>query len=115
MKVKLMNSAMMPNEGLYVLKKITEEEFFSIVSDAFAEGKLESYIGYDQNVAYINDGLKSRGYAGFIKFNRANTELENGDAMLIQKLKYRVGDPKTKGAEVAPEFEYFIANYEVLI
>ncbi|MCX8167389.1 MAG: hypothetical protein N3E37_06085, partial [Candidatus Micrarchaeota archaeon] len=53
MKVKLLNSAMMPAEGVYTLRRITREQFCSELVEAYKKGLLESYIGYQDNIACI--------------------------------------------------------------
>lgn len=106
MKVKLMNSAMMPAPGFYALREISPEMFAFQVARAQREGLLESYIGYSQNIALIE------GMSGVrVPLNRAQTTVEDGDMLLVMKLKYR---PASKGQPVRPEdFEYFEAEYRL--
>lgn len=105
--VKLTNSAVMPQHGVYRARQITKEEFVSLVQRAHAEGTLESYIGYPQNVELI------RKWAGVdVALNRAETRLEDGDVMLVMKLRYRVADPSAKGAPVGEDdFEFYVVEY----
>lgn len=75
------------------------------IRKAYKEGKLISNIGYKQNIEIIKQISGIR-----VKFNIGNTSVENGDKMLIMRLKYRADFQK--GSEVNPEdFEYFIASY----
>jgi len=108
MKVRLLNSAMMPREGTYKMKRISKEEFCKILAKAHKEGILESTIGYMDNIVLIK---KWTGIEVF--FNRETTTVEDGDLLLIMKLKYRMRDPHLKGKIQMSEenFEFFLAEY----
>jgi hypothetical protein len=109
MKVYLLNSAVMTQEGVYTYKKISKEEFISFVKFFAGMGKLVSYIGYEQNAKLIRD------WAGVeVEVNRKQLEnLNDGDLMLVMKLKYRVENPATKGAEVSEDdFEFALVYYK---
>jgi len=104
MRVKLMNSAVMPAEGTYYNTKITKEQFVEILKSNI--NITDSYISYPQNIDYIYkiSGIK-------VPLSRAETTLENGDVMLILKLKYRV-ELGTKGQQVNEDnFEYYMTKY----
>jgi len=105
--IKLTNSAIIPQPGTYHARQITKEEFIALVQRASEQNFLESYIGYQQNVELI------RKWTGVsVALNRAETKLESGDAMLVMKLKYRVADPSTKGAQVnEDDFEFYLIGY----
>lgn len=106
MTVHLMNSAMMPQEGTYALRRLTAEEFFLALRAAHAAGHLRSYIGYEQNAAYL------RRMTGVpVAVTRAQTVLAGGDVMLCMRLPQRVSEPTSKGARVPEEFEFFEAVY----
>lgn len=103
--LKLMNSAMMPQPGRYMLQKISVGLFAQILSDA--NGDFESYIGYPQTAEHISC------LAGVIvPVSREPTRLADGDEILVCKLAYRVADPSTKGQPVPEEFEYFLVRYQ---
>lgn len=109
MKYKLMNSAMMPREGLYRCRRITPEDFGRLVAEAAASGGIESYIGYEATADIVE--LLS-GYRPEV--SRANTNVEPGDIMLVARLKYRAENPKAKHM-LRPEigdFEFFVVQYE---
>lgn len=108
--IHLMNSAMMPQPGQYQMRSISQEEFVAILQSADAgEGGvvLKSSIGYPQNIPLIK---KWSGVG--VQLNRSQTTLQDGDAMLVMKLKYRVADPTTKGSAVPQdEFEFCFCEY----
>jgi hypothetical protein len=107
MKVKLMNSAMMPKDGIYLRESISEDKFFQELIDAYNRGVLESYIGYPQNAEYIfrKTGIR-------VPINRAEADLRSGDKALVMKLKYRVADPTAKGQPVdVSQYEYCRVRY----
>ncbi|RLC49254.1 MAG: hypothetical protein DRH57_00095 [Candidatus Cloacimonadota bacterium] len=110
MAVKLLNSAVMPKEGQYSAYKISFQEFKLLLQKAHKRGELESYIGYPQNVELI------RKWTGIeVPLNRAETDLNDGDEMLVMKLKYRVSNPADKGKEVGEDdFEFFYVRYRSL-
>lgn len=104
----LMNSAIMPKQGKYDLFKLFEAEFVQHVQEAHKQGRLTSYIGYEQTAQFIE---RLTGVP--VKVNRDATTIQSGDIMLICKLKYRVKGPDTKGLSVDEnDFEYFICYYE---
>ncbi|MEM4721739.1 MAG: DUF1874 domain-containing protein [Candidatus Methanomethylicaceae archaeon] len=109
--IKLMNSAMMPCEGKYTLRRITKDEFCSILTNAYSKGMLESYVGYQDNINLI---AKWTGI--IIPFSRENTTVADGDTLLIMKLNKRMGDPSMKGKIQFGEqdFEFFKAEYKAL-
>lgn len=106
--VRLMNSAMMPQEGRYTLSSLSESVFAAEVRAASLSGRLRSYIGYPQTANYVSyiSGVE-------IPTSRSMTTLDDGDRMLIIKLKYRTEDPASKGQPVDPDFDFFGADYEV--
>ena len=104
----LLNSAMMPDEGLYVLRRVSRELFGELVADAHRCSNLQSYIGYPETAQHIE---KISGVP--IPVNRAATQLPDQALLAVCKLKYRVSDPGTKG-KIQPgdeDYEYFIASY----
>ena len=101
MKVRLMNSAMMPKEGVYRAVKITKQEFIKEIKEAYNKGILESYIGYENNVELIK---KWTGIT--VELRRVPTTVEDGDVLLVLKLKYRVQNPSQKGKFQPSEEDY---------
>lgn len=106
--IKLMNSAMMPQQGNYKSMEITKNQFVTELKKA---NKIESYIGYEQNANLIEDwtGLK-------IAINRkATTELKDGDTILAMVLKYRVVN-FAKGEYVGEnDFRFFKIEFNELM
>ena len=105
----LLNSAMMPAEGVYRLRRISRDEFAKLVADAYQRGDLQSYVGYPETAQHIErvSGVP-------IQVNRAPTKLAADQAtILICKLAYRVADPSAKG-KLNPndsDYEYYVATY----
>jgi len=104
----LLNSAMMPDEGVYVLRRVSRGEFAKLVADAYQRGDLQSYVGYPETAQHIErvSGVP-------IQVNRAPTRLPEQALILICKLAYRVADPGMKG-KLQPtdeDYEYFVAKY----
>lgn len=106
MKVKLMNSAMMPSPGKYDCQEITKQAFSERLQSASQRDLLESYVGYQQNINLI------KGWTGVsVPLSRAQTTLGCGDVMLIMRLNYRPA-PGEKGRSVSEEdFTFFEVSY----
>lgn len=107
-KVMLMNSAIMPKPGGYLMTPLTKEQFVEHVLRAHGLGVLESYIGYPDTAEYIARITGVPIYA-----SRAAAEPNTGDTMLVCRLKYRVTDPNQKGKFTPKDedFEYFLVRY----
>ena len=87
----LMNSAMMPEDGIYTCERITRQEFINLVKEYYQKGEIRSYIGYSNTVDFI------RRLTGItFAVNRNKTHLNDGDLVLVVKLKYRFKDPDAK-------------------
>ena len=106
MTVNLLNSAMMPVEGCYILRRVSSEEFGRLLRQADRDGALRSYIGYPQNADYL---LRTFGVR--VAVTREQTTLSDGDTMLCMRLPQRIANPVTKGATVPEEFEFFVCDY----
>jgi hypothetical protein len=109
MTTVLLNSAMMPDEGIYILKRISRDDFGRLVADAYQRGDLHSYVGYPETAQHIErvSGVP-------IQVNRAPTKLAADQAtILICKLAYRVADPGMKGKlqPTEDDYEYYVATY----
>ena len=103
--IRLMNAAVMPQEGEYRMKAITQKEFVTALKRG---GKYTSYIGYGDTANFIQKISNMT-----VITNREQTVLESGDIMLICKLKYRVQNPGKKGtlAPTDEDYEFFRALY----
>ena len=116
MKVHLLNSAMMPAEGTYTLRRIQRDEFISRLTRAYEAGQLESHVGYEQNLKLIADwcNIRLRPDRGEVRI------LTDGDELLVMKLKYRVQDTALKADKrfqnsvTADDFEFFVAEFKRL-
>lgn len=108
--IRLMNSAMMPFPGIYNLKKIDRFEFISILQTAYKNNNFKSYIGYPANINFLQ---KITGIP--IELNRGITDIENGDELLICKLKYRIADTKLKQHNllqpIDDDYEFYHSTY----
>lgn len=108
MTTHILNSAVMPVEGCYNLKQISENEFAYAVFKAYHEQpeSVKSWIGYEQNLNVIEDIAHVR-----LELCRDVTQIEHGDRLLIMRLKYRP-DTASKGKKVdAEDFEFFQGYY----
>jgi len=109
--LNLMNSAMMPDEGTYTLRKITPANAISMLQSAGKAWK--SFIGYANTAAYLKKILGVE-----IPLSRDETHFRDGDTALICKLKYRPTDVKMKAtalgqAEVKDEdFELYEVKFQ---
>lgn len=106
--IKLMNSAVMPQEGIYLSKKVNEE-FVKMYFQKHKDEGWESYVGYPQNIPYMSKVLGVD-----IPINRGETKLEHGDVMIVCKLRYRIQDP-TQKVNTEPkdeDFEWYIITYK---
>jgi hypothetical protein len=106
----LMNSAMMPSDQcIYIPFKIERKQFVEALRLAFYEGRLRTYIGYQQTADHIR---KISGIA--ISVSREETQVKPGDRILVCKLKYRVQDVRDKRAGVLgmsdDDYEYWLVE-----
>ena len=101
-KVHLLNSAYMPTaNGIYESTEIDAQLFTSIVQHNFDKGTLVSYIGYEATAKLLSE-LCDRD----IPVRREKTIINDGDYLLIAKLKYRVKNPNEK-RHIKPQLEDF--------
>ena len=113
MKVHLLNSAVMPKEGNYTLKRIDKHTFREVLVRAYEEGKLRNYIGYETNLKLIVEWCDIR-----LPLNREEVrDLSDGDILLVMKLKYRLNNTQLKAQKefqtklTEDDFEFFVATY----
>jgi len=109
--IPVVNSAMMPAEGRYVLRRLSREEFVIRITEAHRRGELVSYVGYAETADHI-----ARISGVPIPVSREPTQLDGPTTMLVCKLTYRVANPEDKG-KIKPkpdDFEYYMADYSPL-
>lgn len=104
----LLNSAVMPTEGVYTLKRISETEFQTILQTA---DDFRSYIGYPETARMIQEltGID-------IAVSREQAELTPGDSMLIVKLRHRIKNLSDLGTHQPSldDLEFFICDWQPL-
>ena len=106
--IRLMNSAMMPESGIYMSKRITQDEFMRQVRVAWGENNLDSYIGYPENRDLI---LRLTGID--LPINRMPVEIKTGDVMLCMRAKYvEPSEQRAKFRRTTKRtWEYFAVEY----
>ena len=109
--ILLLNSAVMPNEGVYTLKQISEATFQKLLQEAAATDNFKSYIGYPQTAQLIE---QITGIA--VEVSREQASLTPGDIMLILKLRQRVANPADKETLQLSidDFEFFQCDWKPL-
>ena len=109
--IHLLNSAVMPTEGIYTLKRISENEFQTVLQEADATGNFRSYIGYPETARMIEQltGVE-------IAVSREQAELTPGDVMLIVKLRHRIQDLSNISTyqPSLEDLEFFICHWQPL-
>ena len=109
--ILLLNSAVMPNEGVYTLKQISEATFQKLLQEAAATDNFKSYIGYPQTAQLIE---QITGIA--VEVSREQASLTPGDIMLIVKLRHRVANPADKETLQLSidDFEFYRCDWKPL-
>lgn len=108
MHYRLLNSAMMPAFGKYEYHELSPDEFAGHVRGGHRDGILTSYIGYQQTADFIGR------LAGVpIAVSRDQTVMEDGDVLLIARLRYRVAGRKAKSDLMPEDFVFGIAYYSI--
>lgn len=109
--ILLLNSAVMPDEGVYTLQRISEATFQKVLQEASATDNFQSYIGYLETAQLIEQitGI-------VIEVSREQATLTPGDTMLIVKLRHRVADPADKETPQLSidDFEFFQCDWQPL-
>lgn len=109
--ILLLNSAVMPNEGLYTLKQISADAFKNILKQASEANNFTSYIGYTETADLIEQitGVT-------VEVSREQATLTPGDVMLIVKLRQRVANPTDKETLQLSidDFEFFQCDWQPL-
>lgn len=108
MKLFLMNSAVMPVPGQYFLEAMSREAWVErILARKAAGAEICSAIGYRQNAEMLSEWLGIP-----VRESRDPVEFLDGDEGAVMRLRYRVADPRKKGAPVDPEdFEFLWVSY----
>ena len=106
--IRLMNSAMMPKAGKYDCHEITMSEFIDFIKKA-APAEMDCCLGYQNAIDKVAKWTGKQ-----FQISRKLTTVENGDIMLIMKLKYRISDPKSKATLTTndEDYEFFKTTYE---
>ena len=107
--ILLLNSAVMPAEGMYSLQRISEAMFQKVLQDAAATNNFKSYIGYPETARLIK---QITGIA--VEVSREQATLTPGDTMLIVKLRHRVANPPDKETLQLSidDFEFFQCDWK---
>lgn len=107
--ILLLNSAVMPAEGVYTLQRISKATFQKVLQEAAAIDNFKSYIGYCQTAKIIEQLTNVD-----IEVSREQAELTPGDEMLIVKLRQRVVDPASRDTlELSiDDFEFFRCDWQ---
>ena len=107
--ILLLNSAVMPNEGVYTLKQISEATFQNLLQEAAATDNFKSYIGYPQTAQLIEQITSIA-----VEVSREQATLIPGDIMLIVKLRHRVANPADKETLQLSidDFEFFQCDWK---
>ena len=109
--ILLLNSAVMPTEGHYTLKQISQAEFRTVLREAADSNNFRSYIGYPETAQLIEELTDVE-----IEVSREQATLAPDDVMLIAKLRHRVADPSTK-TTLEPsinDFEFYRCGWKSL-
>ena len=112
----IMNSAMMPQDGEYTMRRIDAAEAKEMFVLHNKPGRTtpgrpewKSYIGYQQTAAILSAlvGVK-------IPVSREQTIFENGDEALVIKLRYRVNPREKNGGvhgQTLADYEFCFVTY----
>lgn len=109
--ILLLNSAVMPTEGVYTLKRISEATFRTVLRGAVVTKNFQSYIGYPETARLIEEltGIE-------VEVSREQAVLAPGDIILIVKLRQRVVNPADKDIPQLSigDFEFFRCDWKPL-
>ena len=101
----LMNSAMMPHEGIYIMKKITDQEFFNKIKETPIE-QIQSLIGWPENLRLIYNKTNVQ-----IPISREDTVITSQDQVYVMKLKYRPENKNKKFTRIE-DFDFFRVQFQ---
>ena len=110
--ILLLNSAVMPNVGVYTLRQISAETFKVVLQQAAETNNFKSYIGYTETANLIEQisGVT-------VEVSREQATLTPGDTMLIVKLRQRVANPADKETLQLSidDFEFLRCDWQPLV
>ena len=101
MKFAILNSAMIPNEGIFSYQNLTLEQARTWL-DAHAQSAA-SFVGYPQTADHITTLAGIPGWR--CRLSRDKVTLAPGDEVFVCKLAFRV-DAGSKGRTQAGDWEY---------
>jgi hypothetical protein len=108
MRKVLMNSAMIPSEGIYSALRVSKENFAKVFHKM--EGSVISHIGYPQTAEILSQVLGIP-----VHVSRAATFLQYDDVMFVIKLQYRLQNPHEKAEKIhgnsINDYEFWIIEY----
>ena len=109
--ILLLNSAVMLDEGVYTLRRISVTSFKQILQEADASDNFKSYIGYPETAHLVEQITDIE-----IEVSREQATLTPGDTMLIVKLRQRVANPTDKETlQISvDDFEFFQCEWKPL-
>jgi hypothetical protein len=106
--IKLMNSAMMPREGLYSCRAITPQEAKNLFQKNTKAG-FKSHIGYPNTCRVL-----SKLFEVSVPLSRESTEIKQGDVIIAVRLPYRIDPDEKKGrkhGEALEDYEFFEVRF----
>jgi len=98
----IMNSAMVPNEGVFSYQNLTREQARQWLT-AHAQNAA-SFVGYPQTADHVTVLAGQPGWR--CGLSRDKVTLAPGDEAFICKLAFRVKDPRSKGQPQSEDWEY---------
>lgn len=105
-EVHLLNAAVMPHAGVYQLNQISLSEFKAAIIDAYQNGVLKHYIGYQTTLDLVELWIGID--LGSVNVNQ--TEMADGDTFLVLRLRRRVAPAakvRTRGEHAQLDIEDF--------
>ena len=111
MTIHILNSAVMPQPGIYEIEQLTKDEFSHLLRQDSKSFDFKHYIGYGSTLQLL---MQLTGI-DFGRVNKNKTVLEDGDIFYVVRLNYRVDHNDKKGRiPDVNDFEYFRGTYEDL-
>ena len=109
--ILLLNSAVMPDEGVYTLKQISVDTFKKVLRETSATDNFKSYIGYPETARLIE---QITGIA--VGVSREQATLTSADTMLIVRLRHRVANSADKEIlqPTVDDFDFFQCGWKPL-
>lgn len=92
----LLNASIMPQPGSYELHDMPIDKFIDAVREASEAGTLKHYIGYEETLKIVEDLCE----ISLGETNMEETKLNDGDVLLIVKLRRRTVARNRKSTRV---------------